>query len=610
MSATNHSESTLFTRIWKTVLPVFAWIIGLYGLTQLVTWYFFDLTVWTNVLVRDSFVNIVFGSLLYALSRGFWPWAVAYTLLTVILQISNGMKYVVLGSPIMPDDFVGAVNMFLLFDDWRLWAMIIAVAIPVLAWIYAIAWKKPTTWAILGAMAVGGSGFVQYAVPINTYMDTNLGDRIWDQPGNYKDRGLIQHVLHETSRNLARGRVTLSKDDVSLASAALSAGPLTSKHTPELDGRNVHIILLESFIDPMVLEDAGISEDPIDPRFRALWKKTGHSTTLAPVYGGYTANSEFEILCGFPVTHNAVFFEGWLRNRAPCLPNVLSQAGYHTIASHPNYAAFWNRVNSYDRIGFHDYWAMNDFELDDMNGPFLSDESLFRQVSDKQAAMRESGKSILNYVVTYFGHMDYPLNDRRPSRITVKNDPNMIERYVNTLYYKTRELMDYYDSIRAEDPEAVIVMFGDHLPYLGPNYDGYVESEILVRKKADFTPEMFLNYAETPLIIVDGSRGVVSEKQFPMFSIPGLIAGLLGDESFDMLDVVSPPKDLLLRPLPGITLARSTNDPDAAYFTCVDGDDSPKCQPVNEWLENVKILTKDVFSGQQLLFGSELVAGR
>ncbi len=127
-----------------------------------------------------------------------------------------------------------------------------------------------------------------------------------------------------------------------------------------------------------------------------------------------------------------------------------------------------------------------------MNRNFLSDSSLYRQVWEKQADMRASGKPLLNYIVTYFGHLDYPLNEARPNKFTVKNDPNLVERYVNTLFYKSRELMDFYEKLRTDDPDSIVVVFGDHLPYLGPNFDGYVESGILKRSKGDFdAPDVY-----------------------------------------------------------------------------------------------------------------------
>ena len=125
--------------------------------------------------------------------------------------------------------------------------------------------------------------------------------------------------------------------------------------------RNLHMIVLESFWDPMVLTASKLSADPIDPAFRELWAEAGQSHALVPVFGGYTANTEFEVLCGFPVNRDRVFFEGSLRRDVPCLPNHLADAGYRTLVSHPNSASFWNRINAYRRIGFETYWADKDF---------------------------------------------------------------------------------------------------------------------------------------------------------------------------------------------------------------------------------------------------------
>ncbi len=601
-----NTEDTLFlARLKQTLmtgLPVILWVVVLYGITQWITTTFFDFTVWRGVYIRDAMLNVVFGGALFLLCRSFWPWAIAYTLLVTVMQISNALKFAVLGSPIMPDDFLGFVNMFMLFDDWRLWALWAALLLPIALWVYAINWNRPLTWALLLLFTSAGYGFVENATPINRYMDKNHGDRVWDQPGNYRDRGLIAHVIHETSRNLARGKVEFTAEDIAKAKESLPQAnkPLTQSAT-NVDGRNIYVILLESFFDPMALKSLGVSEDPMDPRFRKLWAESDHSTGLAPVYGGYTANSEFEVMCGFPVTHNAVFFEGWLRNDVPCLPGYLADAGYRSIASHPNHAAFWNRVIAYDRLGFSDYWARNEFDLDDMNGPFLSDASLFRQVWEKQSDILASGKPFLSYIVTYFGHLDYPLNDVRPSHISVENDPNLVERYMNTMYYKSREVMDFYEKLRAEDPDAVIVIFGDHLPFLGPNFDGYVESGVLERNKSDFSADMFLSYSETPLLIIDGQNGPVKRKQLPMYRIPGLIISLLGDDSDNMLEITTMPEGLTVRPLPGITYVQKNNSTSSAV-TCVDGDKQGDCAVVDSWLNRTKMLTMDIFSGEQFLF--------
>ena len=75
---------------------------------------------------------------------------------------------------------------------------------------------------------------------------------------------------------------------------------------------------------------------------------------MDPVFGGYTANSEFEVLCGFPVTKDNVKFERQLLNDVPCLPHILAENGYRTVVSHPNVPVFWNRVNCLSAHGFPD----------------------------------------------------------------------------------------------------------------------------------------------------------------------------------------------------------------------------------------------------------------
>src|SRR5690242_21515640 len=39
-----------------------------------------------------------------------------------------------------------------------------------------------------------------------------------------------------------------------------------------------------------------------------------------------------------------------------------------------------------------------------------------------------------------------------------------------SLHYKTQQMMDGVEAIRREDPDSVIVVFGDHLPMLGRKF--------------------------------------------------------------------------------------------------------------------------------------------
>jgi hypothetical protein len=355
-------------------------------------------------------------------------------------------------------------------------------------------------------------------------------------------------------------------------------------------------VLLESFWDPALLKNANYNQDPLAADFRKLWKRAGHSKALSPVFGGYTANAEFEILCGFPVVEDSVKFERKLLNEVPCLPHLLAERGYRTLASHPNVPVFWNRMNAYRRIGFQTYWSQQDFVLDDMNGKFLADSSLYRQVLEKTSAALESGQPLLNYIVTYSGHWKYRLNDSRPNKITSSSEVEEVSTYANSVYYQSRELMAFLKQLAERDPNAIIVVSGDHLPFLGENYAGYVDSGVLESKRSHFTLDMFHFYVTTPLIIIDGQRGPLQSGSLPMYQLPGVLLKLLNITEPTIMDYTRAPDGMQVRPLPGLHLTLLA---DGEVELCREPPYSPACQTSARWLQRVLTVNDDLFIGEQ-----------
>ncbi len=582
------------------------WASILYGLLQLVTAFAFSVGVRPGTWGKDLLAHLVLALILYGMIRKWRLWVLVYTLIVTVLQICNALKIVILGSPIMPDDLSAVTNMLHLFSDWRLPLILLSILLPLASLGYAIAWRKRLTWIIFATLLVCFFAIWFQAADITRYMDRQFGDWIWNQPGNYKDRGLIMHLAHEGVRNMARGKVKITKEQVQAALLALHSSPQQLRPGADLArSPNIYIILLESFWDPMLLTSAAITPDPIDPRFRALWEQTDTSTTTAPVFGGYTANCEFEVLCGFPVTNNAVFFEGWLRNDAPCLPRYLAGAGYHSIAAHPNYAAFWNRVNSYRRIGFNEYWSQNDFEMDDMNRDFLSDKSLYRQVWKKLQEIPDSGQPELIYIVTFFGHLDYPLSASRPEVIDVGVDKKMLRAYVNQMHYKSRELMDFVEMLRTKDPEALVVMFGDHLPFLGANHDNFVQQGLFPVNRAGFDAEMFKAYVTVPLIIINGEKGPVKAGSLPMYQLPEYLLHLLGDKNEGFLHIAAHPDLQSVRPLAGLALFLPDKE-EPVMCKQEEAAADVRCQKILESTRQLTILRDDLFTATRFSLESTL----
>jgi hypothetical protein len=327
-----------------------------------------------------------------------------------------------------------------------------------------------------------------------------------------------------------------------------------------------------------------------------LWKSTGYSHALTPVFGGYTANSEFEVLCGFPVTDDKVKFVRQLVNEAPCLPHILANKGYKTVTSHPNGPKFWNRVHAYHNVGFQTYWAKDDFVLDDMNGYFLADSSLYRQVLEKLFDTLDKKQPILDYIVTFFGHEDYPLNASRPNKITSISKVEEVTSYANTIYYKSRELITFIEQLRKRDPDSIIVMFGDHLPHLGGNFAGYVESSVLAANSSNFSADMFKFYVSTPMIIIDGQKGALSVGDLPLYQVPKLLLNLLNYNEPSIMDYTMALSDKRIRPLPNLHFILSK---EGDIELCKEPPFSESCQASSRWLQDVLVVSNDLFMGQQ-----------
>lgn len=581
---------------WTLALGfVVVWYFLLQGIARLTL----DVAPNPAAMPRDLLVNLLPGALLYGMSRGLAWYLPAMGMLMAALHLGNAGKVAVLGGPIMPDDLLAMPNLYFLLEGWQWLGAVVVVALPLALLLLMTAWHTLRAWLLIGVLLVTGLLFVAFPGTLVHAMDRSLGTSVWNQRGNFEDHGLLLHLLQEGARYLERAGSPPGRAEVEQALAILHRGQqdrTVAEEQAHAQQRNVHLILLESFWDVSQLEAAGLSEDPLDPAFRALWAATGKRHIQSPVFGGYTANAEFELLCGFPVTEDAVFFEGWLRRDVPCLPRHLGAGGYRTIVSHPNVAAFWNRVNAYERIGFDTYWSKADFVLDDMNREFLSDASLYRQVLDKIDPLLRDGTPVFNFILTYFGHLDYPLNERRPGRVSSTSANSLLERYANTLYYKSRELMVFLEELQRRDPDGLIVLFGDHLPFLGPNFAGYTDSGYLADKREKFDAVMVERLVSTPLVIIDGQRGPVDTgADLPMYQLPALMLQLLGDERPNFMEMTGKARRRI-RPLPGMHLVVT----DGGLQLCRDSQvAAPACAASREWVQSLIIVTRDIFGGEQ-----------
>jgi len=580
---------------WRWTVPVLSTVI-FYAIAYFTCWAAFGIKIVESRVPYDLGLNLLLALLVFSVSRRVWPFLLLQALYFGVFYIASALKISMLGRPIMPEDVhnLSALIEILGALGWVAIALPLALLVGLL--IFNLKFRaRPAQagWALLIALPLGAASD---PTPLSSSLDNFFGNTPWDQRENFIWRGGAVHLAQEGLRALADRRPVPTEEEVAAAiQRRVVASSGVQPLVPLGHRRNLHIILEESFWDPTVLSAAGYSGDPIDPRFRDLWGQSNFTRGLSPAFGGQTANAEFEVLCGFPVNQIAVKFEYGLLRDVPCLPRVLGALGYRTVASHPNIAGFWNRYTAYEHLGFETFWTKDQMDMTDSNGPFLADRSLHRQVREKLQAS-DDGRPVFDYIVTIDGHWMYDAGTERPQVLASSSKVKEVGDYANMLHYKTQQMMDGIEAIRRDDPDSVIVVFGDHLPMLGRNFAGYVESGALPDNFGDFTKEQYDFSAGTPLVVIDGRNGPLDLGRIPMFRLPSMILRLLGEERQTIFDLVQVPSSVIPRPLPDVMMTYQGSMP---QDLCKGATGSPSCAEANAWLADVLLIDHDLFSGHQ-----------
>ena len=260
-------------------------VVVCYALLQGIAYVSLDVTPGFKAMPRDLLMNLLLGASLYGMSRGLGWYLPAMGLLMAALHLSNAGKIAVLGGPIMPDDLLSMSNLYFLLEGWQWLGAVAVVAVPLSLLLLMTAWHTVRAWLVISALLVAGLAIASTPGTVVHAMDQQLGTIVWNQRGNFENRGLLLHLLHEGARYLDRAGSPPDRPAVEQAVAVLQQDGQRARPAPQemQPRRNLHLILLESFWDVNQLEAAGLSQDPIDPEFRALWAAAGNSRVTAGI---------------------------------------------------------------------------------------------------------------------------------------------------------------------------------------------------------------------------------------------------------------------------------------------------------------------------------------
>ncbi len=301
----------------------------------------------------------------------------------------------------------------------------------------------------------------------------------WYQRLNFQRAGFVGGFLYNMPmRAMAepRGYDRAAMDDLVERYRSRAGQINAGADAGVLGSTNVVLVLSEAFSDPARLDGVAPAEDPI-PRTRELMDAAPSGPMLAQLYGGGTANMEFEALTGMSLglfrpqmtTPYQMLVPGF--ETFPNAARFFGRLGYDTAALHPYFTGMYKRNAVYPVLGFDAFLSKDDMATTDRIGDsdFISDASTFDEVLHRIDASEDP--MFLN-VVTMQNHfpMAGTYDDPIPVEGVDEAEPRAeVEHYLRGLTHSDRALERLLEGLRSLDEPTAVVFYGDHQPGIYPD---------------------------------------------------------------------------------------------------------------------------------------------
>lgn len=230
---------------------------------------------------------------------------------------------------------------------------------------------------------------------------------------------------------------------------------------------NVIAIMNESFADLEVLGKFETNKEVL-PVLKSLKENTIQGDLYVPVYGGNTANSEYEFLTGQSISYfseRVVPYQMYLHDEKENLFTQMKDLGYETVFMHPYGSYGWNRVSVYNYFGVDQMFFEEDMDSLTHIRQFATDSSQYEVVKDLLEENKGSDPMFI-FDVTVQNHGGYT-GEIEPLRKEISLEGKAYEEagnYLNLVHESDRALGEFLEYLESYEEPVAVIFFGDHQP--------------------------------------------------------------------------------------------------------------------------------------------------
>ena len=266
--------------------------------------------------------------------------------------------------------------------------------------------------------------------------------------------------------------------------------------------RGIRTVCADAFDYLKEQPDDSVDVVYFDPMFRhpLLESRSLSGNLLTNIFAGGTTNTEWGFLTGYSQHEE---FRGPINSYV----RYFKDQGYDALYRHPGYSWFYNRSNVNEYLGF-DECVFNESGFGDLisieDALFKSDTVLVDYLLNDIDSRTEDDDPLFLFSVSYQNHGPYSSETYWEEYVTpAKTGWSMesccvINNYLAGIRSTIEQMRRLTRELEARDEPIVLVLFGDHKPWMGNGSSVYAEMGVDLDVS---TQEGFYNYFSTPYLI-------------------------------------------------------------------------------------------------------------
>lgn len=448
-------------------------------------------------------------ALLYAVLGRAWAAFLAADIVVWGLSLGNYYKLRFRDDPLMFQDLwnlrdaaaITAMTDYDLTPDKRVWSGILCLLFGTALLFFFVRGRLPkkARLALLLAaallcvpMAEACGDNILYSEKTDNMAQFSDQER-WSSTRQYLSKGFVYPFLHSITAGAVKPPKGYREADIKA---------LLASYDPEdiPDERKVDIIAiqLEAFADFSRFD--GVEGVDLERPYSAYHQLEAESLTgnlVTNIFAGGTVNTERAFLTGYASQRD-------YRGRTNSYAWYLGSQGYALEGCHPCYQWFYNRSNVNAYLGLPTYYFVENRFGDLFSSGPAPDNILFPEIFRLYRENRDGGGApYFSFNVTYQGHGPYSTEDVwRREHFTDGRYPepiaNIVDNYLGSVMDTAEQLQWLFDQFRQEKRPVVLVVFGDHKPWLGYSNSAYQALNVDLELSHE---EGFYNYYSTRYLI-------------------------------------------------------------------------------------------------------------